>query len=508
MALLMGIDVGTSSTKVIIIDESGKPLAHASSSYRISTPASGWAEQDPEWWWAAVKEATKKALKSPEVEPNMISAIGLSGQMHGTVLLDKDSKPLRPAIIWADGRSKRQCEEIYETIGREKVLEVTCNPVMPGFMAPSLLWVRENEPSIFQQIDKVLLPKDYVRFRLTGSFATDFSDASATLLFDVRRREWSNKMLSTLFLQPELFPKPYESANVVGEVSRACSRETSLPRGAKVVAGGGDSPVGAVGCGVVETGIVSSNIGSAGQIFAVLDEFNVDQRLRIHTFCHAAPRKWYIQGAILAAGLAFSWFVENLGFAKAFKPGENPYDLLLKEADAIDPGSNGLIFMPYLLGERSPHMDPNARGVFFGLGLHHGRAHMVRAIMEGVAYALRDSLEIFRELKVTANRIVARGGGAKSRLWRGIQADVFNSEVVTMRVDEEAAFGAALLAGVGRGVYRDLHEAVEKTVKIMNFVQPDPNRVTVYDRYYQDIYSRLYPVLKEYFSILQKHKTM
>jgi xylulokinase len=501
MALLMGVDIGTSSTKAIVVNESGELLAQASSGYQISTPAPGWAEQNPEWWWVAVKEAVKEALTSPEVEPNLISAVGLSGQMHGTVLLDKDSRPLRPAIIWADGRSTRQCEQIYETIGRDKVLQVTCNPVMPGFMAPSLLWVKENEPSIFKRIDKVLLPKDYVRFRLIDSFATDFSDASATLLFDVRRREWSDEILSKLCFQPEFFPEAYESIDIVGEVSRMCSRETALPKGARVVAGGGDSPVGAVGCGVVKTGIVSSNIGSAGQIFAVLDEFKVDPGFRIHTFCHAAPGKWYIQGAILAAGLALSWLIENLGLDKLLRPGESSYDLLLKEAEAVDPGSNGLIFSPYLLGERSPHMDPNARGVFFGLGLDQGRAHMVRAVMEGVAYALRDSLEIFEELGVRANRIVARGGGSKSRLWRQIQADVFDSEVVTMRVGEEAAFGAALLAGAGSGVYSDLQEAVDKTVRIRDFVHPHPHNVEVYDRYYQDIYRHLYPTLKDYFRI-------
>ena len=252
---------------------------------------------------------------------------------------------------------------------------------------------------------------------------------------------------------------------------------------------------------MVKTGIVSSNIGSAGQIFAVLDEFKVDPGFRIHTFCHAAPGKWYIQGAILAAGLALSWLIENLGLDKLLRPGESSYDTLLKEAEAVDPGSNGLIFSPYLLGERSPHMDPNARGVFFGLGLDHGRAHMVRAVMEGVAYALRDSLEIFEELGVRANRIVARGGGSKSGLWRQIQADVFDSEVVTMRVEEEAAFGAALLAGVGSGIYSDLQEAVDKTVKIRNLVHPHPHNVEVYDRYYQDIYRHLYPTLKDYFGI-------
>jgi len=410
---------------------------------------------------------------------------------------------LRPAIIWADKRSQSQCEEIYGRVGRGKVLEITCNPVMPGFMAPTLLWVKENELSVFRRIFKVLLPKDYIRFKLTGAFATDVSDASATLLFDVNKRNWSTEIISDLGFQPSFFPDVYESTDVTGEVSREASEETSLASGPIVVGGGGDSPVGAVGCGVTKPGILSSNIGSAGQVFAVLDKLRVDPQFRVHTFCHAVLGKWYIQGAILSAGLSLSWFAQNLGLEESLRSTDvDPYEILSKEAESAEPGCEGLIFAPYLLGERSPHMDPRARGVFLGLTLSHKRAHMVRAIMEGVVYALRDSLEIFKRLGAKVDRIIARGGGAKSTLWRQIQADIFNSEVMTVGVKEEASFGAALLAGVGADVYADLEEAVKETVKIRDVEYPCPERVKIYEHYYKKVYRRLYPVLKCYFRLL------
>jgi len=498
-AALMGVDLGTSSAKVVIIDEDGNVLAQASSKYPISTPAPNWAEQDPESWWSAVKEAIRAALNI--LGPRRILAVGFSGQMHGTVILGKDFKPLRPAIIWADSRSERQCRKIYELVGKKRVLEIACNRAMPGFMAPSLLWIRENEPEIFKKIHQILLPKDYIRFRLTDSIATDYSDASSTLLFNVRDRRWSRELISAIGLEEEYFPEVRESVEIVGEASDKAAEETGLKPGTLVATGGGDSPVGAVGCGLIEPGAVSSNIGSAGQVFTTVDEPKVDPRYRINTFCHASPGKWCIQGSILSAGLALSWFIEGLGFKELLKDGD-AYEVLLREAESIKPGSNGLIFLPYLIGERSPHMDPYARGVFLGLTLTHGRQHIVRSIMEGVTYALRDCLEIFKELGVKVERIIARGGGSRSRLWRQIQADIFNARVSTVRVREEAAFGAALLAGVGAGVYRDLHEAVERAVRIEETVDPDPDHVKVYERYYLEIYRKLYPALRDYFRLI------
>jgi len=495
--------LGTSSAKALIVKEDGTLISQASARYPILTTASGWAEQDPSSWWSAVKESMRKALRYRKVDAKEILAIGLSGQMHGTVLLDKNLEPLRLAIIWADRRSQNQCRQIYETVGKESVLETVCNPVMPGFMAPSLLWVEQNEPSIFARTACVVLPKDYVRLRLTGRVATDVSDASATLLFDVRRRKWSTEIISELGFPSELFPEIYESAAIAGEISQEASEETSLPKGIEVVAGGGDSPVGALGCGLTDPGTISLNIGSAGQVFAVLEEMRVDPRFRIHTFCHAVPEKWYVQGAILSAGLSLSWFIENLGFKKSSRDfNRDPTNLLMKEAESTQAGCGGLIFMPYLLGERSPHMDPDARGVFFGLRLAHKKGDMIRAIMEGVVYALRDSLEIFKELGVEVDKTIARGGGAKSRLWRQIQADIFNTEVMTVEVKEEAAFGAAILAGVGVRVYRDLREAVEEAVKVKDVEYPHPDRVRIYEYYYWKVYRRLYPLFKRYFRLL------
>jgi len=505
LVYLMGIDVGTSRTKILIIDDSGNFVAEASQEYPISAPHPGYAEQDPDWWWNAVKTSIREALKHSGTDPAEVSAIGLSGQMHGTVLLGKDFKPLRPAIIWADKRSSSQCEKFYERIGREKLLDIVCNPIMSGFMGPSLLWVKDNEPSIFEKTFRVLLPKDYVRFKLTGLLATDYSDASATLLFDVKRRKWSDYLFSRLDISSELFPPVFESTDVVGEPSIEASKATGLPPGVPVVAGGGDSPVGAVGCGAIRSGVVSSNIGTGGQIFTTLDEFRVDLRHRVHTFCHAVPGKWYLQGAILSAGLSLRWFKDNIAFPEKSVGALcniDPYDLLSKEAEPVEPGCNGLIFLPYLLGERSPHMDPDARGGFFGLTFEHTRAHLIRAVMEGVVYALKDCLEIFEELGVKKENIIVRGGGSRSSLWRQIQADVFNAEVVKTKIEEEASFGAALLAGAGAGIYHDLEEACEKTIRIVSSETPDENRVKIYQRYYREIYRRLYPSLKKHWSRL------
>jgi len=499
----MGIDIGTSNSKILIIDETGNFVAKASQEYPISSPQPCYAEQDPEWWWNAVKISIKEALKSSQIDPTEISAISLSGQMHGTVLLGKDCKPLRTAIIWADKRSSHQCTEFYEKIGREKVLDIVCNPVMPGFMGPSLLWVKENEPEIFNKTFKVLLPKDYVRSKLTDSFASDLSDASATSLFDVKRTEWSQYLFSQLEISLEMFPQVFESTDVTGEISSKAAEATGLSRGTPIVAGGGDSPVGALGCGAIKAGIISSNIGTGGQVFVTLDEFKVDPDYRIHTFCHAVPGKWYLQGAILSAGLSLRWFRDN--FAQLEKSvgalcNIDPYNLLSKEAELAEPGCRGLIFLPYLLGERSPHMDPGARGGFFGLTFEHDRAHLIRAVMEGVIYALRDCLEIFEELGVKAEKVIVRGGGSRSSLWRQMQADIFNAKVVKTNVEEEVAFGAALLAGVGVGIYRTLEEACEKTIQIVSGESPNKERLRIYEVYYNRIYRNLYSSLKNYWS--------
>ncbi len=501
MTYFLGIDVGTSSVKVVVLDDSGRVVSKAQKEYPIHSPLPGYAEQDPDLWWEKSKLSIREALERSGLNGSEISAVGFSGQMHGTVLIGKDMKPLRPAIIWTDKRSVEQCDEIYEIIGRKSFLEIVCNPAMPGFMAPTLLWIRENEPKVFKRIFKVLLPKDYVRFRLTGELATDFSDASATLLFDVRRRCWSNKIISELKFPADLFPNILESIEIAGEISVNASKETGLKPGIPVVTGGGDSPVGAVGCGVIEAGVISSNIGTGGQIFTTIDEFRSDPKNRIHVFCHAAPGKWCLQGAILSAGLSLRWFRDNFAQMEKVVGSQcnlDPYDILSKEAEAAEPGCSGLIFLPYLLGERSPHMNPKARGGFFGLTLQHGRQHFIRAIMEGVAYALRDCLEVFKELGVKIEKVIARGGGSRSNLWRQIQADVFNTVVFKTEVEEDSAFGAAILASVGAGVYSDLKEACEKNIKVTSINKPDEARAKLYEKLYNEIYRGLYHSLKNY----------
>ncbi|MBS7634637.1 xylulokinase [Candidatus Bathyarchaeota archaeon] len=498
---LMGLDLSTSSIKVLIVDEEGNVIARSSEEYPIYSPLHDYAEQDPDLWWDAAKTSIKAALKSSGLKPSEISAVGLSGQMHGTVLIGRDMKPLRPAIIWSDKRSTSQCDEFYEIIGRERVLSMVCNPVMPGFMGPTLLWIKDNENRIFNSIFRVLLPKDYIRHKLTGIIATDFSDASATLLFDVRRRMWSDEIISALNLSREAFPEAFESTSVVGSISKKASEETGLHAGTPVVAGAGDSQAGAVGCGVIKAGIASSNIGTGGQIFTTLDELIVDPKNRVHTFCHAVPNKWCLQGAILSAGLSLRWFRDNFAhMEKVVGSSSNidPYDLLSKEAEKAEPGCNGLIFLPYLLGERSPHMDPKAKGGFFGLTLQHSRQHFIRAIMEGVVYALRDCLEIFRELGVKIGKIIARGGGSRSNLWRQIQSDIFSSTIIKTGVEEDSAFGAALLAGVGVGIYPSLEKACAEAVKTVSVNEPDEERVKIYERTYSKVYRNLYSSLKNY----------
>ena len=503
MTYLLGIDVGTSSTKAVVIDEGGHVLARSSSGYGIDSPKPGWAEQDPTVWWNATRSVVRTLIKDSGIDPHMISAVGFSGQMHGTVIIGRDGKPLRPAIIWMDKRSLKQCDEIYRRLGRRDVLKVTCNPIMPGFMAPTLLWIKENEPRNLKGAFKVLPPKDYVRLKMTGSVATDPSDASATLLFDVKARRWSEYLTSELGLPHELLPPINESTEVAGGVTEEASKETGLPEGTPVITGGGDSQVGAIGCGAIKPGVVSSNIGTGGQIFSTIEEARVDPNYRVHLFCHAVPGRWCLQGAILSAGLSLRWFMDNLAQPERIVGtlcNIDPYKILSEEAETAEPGCRGLIFLPYLIGERSPHMDPQAKGVLYGLTIEHRRAHLIRSVMEGVTYALRDCLEVFRELGVEVRRVITRGGGARSRLWRRIQASVFGVEVVRVNVEEEAAFGAALLAGVGAGVYKNLDEACERTIRILDREEPDADEVRVYEDYYRNVYRRLYPSLKPIWS--------
>jgi len=498
MVYLMGVDVATTGAKVLLIDEGGSVVSKAVEGYPLSTPEPGWAEQSPEDWWNATVTGVRRVLRDSGVGTGEVGAVGLTGQMHGSVFLGEGNRVLRPCILWCDQRTARQCEEMTERVGRERLIRLTCNPAFTGFTAPKILWLRENEPKAYEETRKVLLPKDYIRLRLTDALATDVADASGTLLLDVRKREWSDEVLDRLDISRELLPEVFESPEVTGAVSEEAGTLTGLRPGTPVVGGAGDQAAGAVGNGVVREGVISATIGTSGVVFASCDEVRTDPRGRVHTFCHAVPGKWHIMGVMLSAGGSLQWFRDNLGGPETQvgeMTGRDPYAFLDMEAGRAPPGCEGLIFLPYLTGERTPHSDPNARGVLFGLTIRHGKPHLVRSIMEGVAYGMRDSLEIIKSLGVRIDQIRASGGGARSSLWRQIQADVYGAELVTINVDEGPAFGAALLAGVGAKVYGSVEEACDRTIAVTTCTEPIRENTKVYDEYYK-VYRNLYKSLK------------
>jgi len=494
MKTLLGIDIGTSSTKAVLIHLSGKLIAKSQREYPIDSPKPGWAEQHPETWWAAVRETVREVVSQGGADAQAIAGIGLSGQMHGTVLLNKDKCLLRPAIIWADRRSRRQCEAVLDRLGKAKLREFAGNSLSPGFMAATLLWLKENEPETFSRIATVFLPKDYIRFMLTGELATEVTDASSTLLLDVKRRTWSGELLRLVGISPEQLPPLHESQEIVGKVTKSAAEELGLAAGMPVVAGGGDQSMAAIGNGVVEEGVALSTIGTGGQLFTPTTTFKTDPELRIHSFCHAVPQMWHLMGAILSAGLSLKWFRDQLSTGLDYKG----IDEMAKRLPA---GSDGLIFLPYLLGERTPHLDPAARGCFVGLTIHHSLGHLARAVMEGVAFAMKDCLNLFQGLGVNPEKIILSGGGATSPLWRQIQADVYNREVITVNSREEAATGAAILAGVGVGIYPSLQQACAELIKPESSTPPLPDNASRYAELHE-IYRSLYPALRDPFHTL------
>jgi xylulokinase len=502
MGCYIGTDIGTSGTKTIVIDEKGKLLGRSTVEHPLSTPKPGWAEQDPADWWGTTIESIREAFGQSNVGKDEIKGIGLSGQMHGTVFLDGSNNVLRPAILWCDQRTARECEYITEKVGKERLIQLTCNPALTGFSAPKIVWLRNHEPEIYARVEKVLLPKDYIRFLLTGEFAGEVSDASGTLLFDVVHRRWSDEVLQDLEVPKEWLPEIYESPVPATKLNKEAAEELGLNPGTPVVGGGGDQAAGGVGNGIVREGLISSTLGTSGVVFASTDTPKLDKSARVHTFCHAAPNTWHIMGVMLSAGGSFQWFRNVLGTeetAEARIKGVDPYEILTAKAEKAPVGCEGLVFLPYLTGERTPYPDPYAKGVFFGLTPRHKKEHMIRAVMEGVTYGLRDSLEIIRGMGVEAREIRASGGGGRSRLWRQMQADVFNSPVVTIDKDEGPAFGVALLAAVGAGEYSSPGEACEATISIRSHLDPIPENVATYDSYYP-IYQKLYSDLRETFA--------
>lgn len=500
MNYLLGIDVGTSGTKALLIDVSkgGEVVGSTTKTYPLYTPKPQWAEQEPEDWWQATVAAIAELLDVSGVDPKDVKGMGLSGQMHGAVFLDENNQVLRPAILWCDQRTQAECDWITETVGPEKVVEYTCNPVLTGFTAGKIIWLRNNEPAVYSQVRKVLLPKDYIRLRLTGEFATEVSDASGTSLFNVKKRDWATEVLDAIDIPRDWMPKAYESPEVSGRITAEASALTGLAEGMPVVGGGGDQAAGAVGNGIVEQGIISSTVGTSGVVFAFADEPVVDPSLRVHTFCHAVPDKWHVMGVMLSAGGSLRWYRDAFADAERCVSralNRDPYDVMSEEAALALAGSEGLVFLPYLTGERTPYPDPNARGVFFGITLRHDKPHFVRSVMEGVAYGLRDSFAILDEMNVPIREVRASGGGARSAVWRQIQADVTGHDHVTINVDEGPALGVALLAGVGTGIFGSVEEACRSFIKVVDTTASDQQAKAVYDNYYP-IYQSLYTSLK------------
>jgi xylulokinase len=491
----LGIDIGTGSSRALLVDEQGR-VRHAVSAahedFRMERPL--WAEQRPENWWDAAQQAIRGVLKEAGATGKDVRGIGLSGQMHGLTMLDEANRVIRPALIWCDQRSQAQVDWINAKVGADTVLRCTANPVLTGFTLPKLLWVRDNEPGNFDRLRHMLLPKDYVRFQLTGEYASDVSDASGTALFDVVNREWSSELVHALGLDHRILPVVHESHGITGKVTRAAAEATGLAEGTPVVAGGGDQAASAVGNGIVESGVVSCTLGTSGVVFAHMDKPHYDPRGRVHTFCHAVAGAWHVMGVTQGAGLSFQWFRNQLA------PGAD-YDALTAEASSAPAGSEGLFWLPYLMGERTPHLDATARGGWIGLTAKHTRASLIRSLLEGVSYSQMDCLEIIEGMGVPLSSVRVSGGGAKSAFWRQMLADVFNKRVVSLESQEGSAHGAALLALVGTGQYRTVQECCRAAIREVSSVSPRPQEAAVYAKGHK-IYQSLYPALKPFFGMV------
>lgn len=506
MSVTLGIDIGTSGTKTLAIDEAGTVLASASAEYPCSHPRPGWSEQDPELWWKATQSTVRQVIEAAGLKASDVKGVGLSGQMHGSVFLDARGEVIRPALLWNDQRTAAECAEIERRAGgKEALISLVANPALTGFTAPKLLWLRNHEPAHWDAVRQVLLPKDYIRYKLSGTFATEVSDASGTLLLDVANRRWSRELLDKLEIDPSLLPACYESPEISSQVSAAGAAATGLAVGTPIVGGGGDQPAGAVGNGIVRDGVVSATMGTSGVVFAHADRLGFDPLGRLQRFCHAVPGAYCAFGVVLAAGGSFQWFRNELSPVEveaAKARGIDPYFLLTDEAAMAGVGAEGLFFLPYLTGERTPHFDPNAKGAWIGLTVRHARPHLIRALLEGATYAMRDSLELIREMGVSIHQVRASGGGARNPLWRQIQADIYGCDVHTLEATEGPAFGVALLAQVGIGQYASVPEACDATIRLADRTTVDTSARAYYDRGYA-IYRQLYKDLRLSFAEIQ-----
>jgi len=497
MSYLLGLDIGTSGVKALLISVEGKIISSKTVSYPLTTPHSGWAEQSPYDWWEATIKVIKETVSNIPIDSSQIKGISLSGQMHSSVFLNEKMEVIRPAILWSDTRTSGQCKEIYAKAGGlDQLIHYVSNPALEGFTAPKILWLKENEPENYQKVKHILLPKDYIRYRLTNELFTEVSDAAGTLLFEVIKKRWSTSLLKKLEIDPDLLPPVLNSFDLAGRITKPIAEKTGLKFATPIVAGGADNACGAVGSGIIREGRVMVSIGSSGVVLAHTNNPQADQEGRIHLFNHACPDSWYMMGVSLSAGISYEWlekklFNHRLSYAK-----------LDQLAEEIEPGSEGLIFLPYLYGERTPHNDANARGVYFGISGKHDQRHFVRAVMEGVTFALKDSLELIKDKGVKIKEIRAIGGGAKSRVWQQILADILGKKINLLNVEEGPALGAALIAGVGVGVYSSFAEAVNGIVKVRKTIVPRTQNTEKYNQYYQ-LYKKLYYSLKEDFRELK-----
>jgi len=488
---MLGVDVGTSGVKVLAVNEKGNVLASSFETYPLIQSKPGWSEQNPEDWWNAVVLAINNIVSNPDIDPSMIRSLSLSGQMHGSVFLDDQQQVVRFPLLWNDTRTFKECRKITEIVGEENLLTLVGNPALEGFTAPKLIWLRKNEPQNYAKVKTLFLPKDYINFRLTGRLCTEKSDAAGTLFLDVKNGSWSDILCDKLEIDKNILPEILNSVDVVGQLKPDVAVATGLNKSVLVIAGGADNACGAIGNGIINEGTVLVSIGSSGVVMAHTDKMHHDPKGRIHSFNHSKPGSWYLMGVMLSAGLSMSWLKNDLL--------KLDYDTINKQAAEVKPGADGVMFLPYLSGERTPHRDPMARGVFFGLSGIHSQKHLMRSVFEGVAFGLRDSMELINALGVDTKQIRITGGGAKSSLWRQIIANVFNREVITMQSDEGPAFGAALLAGVGSGIFNAVDEAVAATVFTADSTMPESENVEKYEKIYP-LYTDIYKSLRNTYS--------
>ena len=496
MKYILGVDLGTSSTKTVLFDQSGRQVCEATRAYPLYQPHNGWAEQDPEDWYRAGIETIREVMERSGVSPEDVTGLGISGQMHGLVLLDEAGSVLRRSIIWMDQRTAAECEEITQRVGAKRLIDITCNPALTGFTACKILWVRRHEPELFACCRHILLPKDYLRYRLTGVFATEVSDASGMQLLDVPNRRWSQEVLDALDIDEAMLPKVFESPDVTGYITAEAAKLTGLSTRTAVVGGAGDNAAAAVGTGVVRDGRAFTTIGTSGVVFAHTDRMALDAQGRVHTFCCAVPGAWHVMGVVQAAGLSLQWLRNN------FYPDDAHYALINRDIAGTPIGADRLIYLPYLMGERTPHLDADCRGSFVGLTARHTRKEMARAVMEGVTCALNDCMNVLRGMGVSPAQMVACGGGAKSPLWRQMLADMYGCPVCTAAKENSAALGAAILAAVGTGLYPSVPEACDAILSYGEPLAPDAVRTEAYGRVYR-VYTMLYPALKDVFRELK-----